>query len=464
MRKGAFVAMVGFAALGWLGVIAVAALSAGTPPEQVAEAEMARVLAAPALPGVEPPPSPPVEATGEAEPAVGMSGGILEDAGAGSEPEDGKTAPAPDTAAGVLAAARQCLDAGDYEGALSLFEKAAQKRPALLDDPEFVYWSAVALEGVGDLPKAVTYYARVCDIAPQHALAQEAAFDLPRVLLRAAKLEEAVAAAKRAVAFHPVDRRAPQVLVQVAEALESAARLTEAAELYERVSAEYPDYKEPGEFFYRAGRARWEAGDAEGAVKVLSAAVEVEGPFLQKARYYLGASLYRLERYSEAIKVFEAASIEGWTPREVATALYWSGMCYLKLERYAEAAAAFSQLVETYRVGTQDEVILSAVARGGYMLGDALYGAGNLEAAVVAYQRALEYAPESRMAPWGAYRIGVCLRRLGRPLEAQQAFRRVSERYPGTFWAEQAQWDASDIAWQMENGLVVASEATGGGK
>jgi len=445
VKRISLITIAAFAGLGWIGVIVAAALSGGTPADEIAGEQVEKVLQAP-----EPQAPESQAAAAAAQPAV---------VEAAPKPEPVRT-----TADDLLIAAKKALDSADYVTALAQFERAALNRPTFMDDAEFLYYCAEALKGAGDLIKAAGYYAKLMEVAPQHRLAEDAAFSLVKLLIDTAQLDQAVAAVNRVAALYPHVQRTPDALASVARALEGAGRWADAALLYKRLVADHPEYGEPGEYLYRAGRVLWDSGDAAAAMEPLARACEIDGPYRNRARYYLGAGLYRLERFEEAIGVFQSASVEGWTPNEIATALYWSGMCYQKLGRYPEAAAAFSQLVESYRLGATDDSIISAVARGGYMLGDALYGACDYKAALVAYKRALDYAPEGRMAPWGAYRMGVCLRRMGRPLEAKEAFDKVAANYAGTFWAEQAQWDAGDIAWQMKNGLVAALRTERGGR
>lgn len=116
-------------------------------------------------------------------------------------------------------------------------------------------------------------------------------------------------------------------------------RPSQAVETYLNFVAASPTAAEAAAYLFEAGRVSERAGDLEGAAQIWqrmmdeypSAELSYRGLFLS------GISYYRLNRYTEALSIFQRALVLGTTPKEKAKAYVWLGKCQQMLEKPDEA-------------------------------------------------------------------------------------------------------------------------------
>lgn len=99
--------------------------------------------------------------------------------------------------------------------------------------------------------------------------------------------------------------------------------------------------------------------------------------------------------------------------------------------------------------------VSDACRQAGYALADINYQGRNWTAALTYYERMVREYPDGEDAPWGLFQQGNIHRRQGRFKEAVAKFDAVQERFPDTYWAEQAKWSKEDAIWQERHGQVL---------
>jgi tetratricopeptide (TPR) repeat protein len=97
----------------------------------------------------------------------------------------------------MLTRARQALLAGNYRGAIELYERAAEASP---DDPSLHYEWATALAGVQDLRAAAVHFERALQLAPDFAAAHN---DLGQLLTGVGDFDLAIEHYRAAIAVKP---------------------------------------------------------------------------------------------------------------------------------------------------------------------------------------------------------------------------------------------------------------------
>jgi tetratricopeptide (TPR) repeat protein len=253
----------------------------------------------------------------------------------------------------------------DPSAAIRLAEQAAGNYP---EDPSVLVWLGHAYRRGNQLTAASAAYRRALELAP----------DQPEAAMGLATLSEIVGDTASAAAqydrlvqtvpdFAPAWRAAGLVQMQ-------AGNHARAAEQFGAYLARVPD---DIEILYLHGVALYFAGDHDEAIRRLEASIS-RYPDLVSFRYALGVVLAdRPEEAERALGHLQAA-----------------------------ADAGFEQV------------------EANYLLGRVHADAGNLEAAVAAFERTLELKPDHLDA---TYRLGTALSRLGRREEARPVMARFGQ-------------------------------------
>lgn len=119
-----------------------------------------------------------------------------------------------------------------------------------------------------------------------------------------------------------------------------------------------------------------------------------EHRFIDQVSYLLGYIQFEGKNYDAALKFFSDTA--GKWPDGVCVqgSVYWTGMCYLSLERFDEAIAVF----EGYLANPAWEK-KEFVEEATYRLGMALFGKGDIAKSEETFQQFLVQFPESRLRP-----------------------------------------------------------------
>lgn len=112
------------------------------------------------------------------------------------------------------------------------------------------------------------------------------------------------------VAKHPDQQPAPGYLFQAGRVLETAHKLSDAAEVWERLIDEYPLYEKSEEALFLAGIARYRAGNYDAATATFNREllIATDTADVAKANFWIGKSYQRKGDAEFAEKYFLAAS------------------------------------------------------------------------------------------------------------------------------------------------------------
>ena len=227
---------------------------------------------------------------------VGMQASIGDAAGA-------ETLPDPKDKVQVLAAYRKGLELvrdGRPVEAIALFERIVAENPGMGD-----VWNEIAglLIIQGRLEDALVAYRRLVEVAPYDPAAM---VSVSQILVELGRLDEAQAQAQQAVKMLPASEgrwlaTAHKMLMRIALARNDAAAARAEASRAEQADPTFPmaDYCE--------GLIRYNAGQYPEALPHFQAALDKsrDRTFLvPDIRYYLGDTLGRLDRLSEAERLF----------------------------------------------------------------------------------------------------------------------------------------------------------------
>lgn len=166
---------------------------------------------------------------------------------------------------------------------------------------------------------------------------------------------------------------------------------------------------------------------------------------VDSARFYYADCFYHTKDYTLAIGEFER--LIKFYPRSnlLDDAQYKIGLCYYKLSpQYAldqeytyKAIKAFQAFLEDYpdsELKPEVEKMLltcrSKLSKKAFKVGELYRKMGELEPAVISFQKVIDTYYDTKFAPLATYWKGECLRKLGRTDEAREAFTDFLSKYP----------------------------------
>lgn len=298
----------------------------------------------------------------------------------------------PDATFGHSRLGHACELAGDYDQAVLALERLASLRPEAAD---VRFRIGYLHEQLGQFDEAETAYKQVLMMKPDSATAYT---NLGNVYLRQHEIERAVETYNRALEVNPAYKGAHYNL---GTALLEAGRYDEALEQLTAAVRHKPDdaraHNNIGNLYFIQGRLK----DAVDAYQLAIKHAPDEALFHSN----LATAQYHAKDLDAAAKVFETA-----IARDPALfdARYNYGLLLYEQGRYTEAVAQLTEAVK-----------LSESAAACNNLGNAQLMAGDADAAIKSYQRALEL--NSRYVPAWKNR--------GAAFMTQKEYRRAIEAY-----------------------------------
>jgi Flp pilus assembly protein TadD len=180
----------------------------------------------------------------------------------------------------------------DFEGAKKVLGEAATKDP---NDPQAAFYLGVALDGLGDVPAAMTQYKKALELDPKLV---EAAVNLSGAQYEQKDAAGALATADKGLKANP---KSPELLVNRALSLEALGKKEEAMTAYGAAVKARPDDAQ-----LRITYAEYlaAAGKREEALSELRAVQNVEDPVLLAA---LGVRFGRLKAFPDCVAALDRA-------------------------------------------------------------------------------------------------------------------------------------------------------------
>ena len=188
-----------------------------------------------------------------------------------------------------LAQGLSLLAGGDFNGALSAFERVINKNAT---DAVALYNAGVACHRLGQFPRAVAYYLRAIQTEPRFS---EAFFNLGNAYLRTQNLQQAVLALQKAVEIDPSSCDAHYNL---AIAFERMGDFEKALAAYDHVLRIHPGHDRA---LNNIGVIQRDRKNAHQALLFFKKAI-ASNPELAEAHYNLGIALQENAEYDEGLR------------------------------------------------------------------------------------------------------------------------------------------------------------------
>ena len=262
---------------------------------------------------------------------------------------------------------------GRYEEAIAPLEKALEMRPDAPFAGEISLYAGRAAGKLGRLEAATAHFLRASALTPDSV---EALVELSNLLFAQGRTEPAGEYLDRARELRPGD---PLTVFNAAESLRKAERHEEAIPFYRETLGIDPEFV--------------------------------------GARVGLGAALFNLKRYEEALESLTRAAAPQTPGKTAATAHYLAGRSLLELNRPADAAVQFERALQRDPDHTEALDYLAHLR----------FGQKQYEAALDLYRTQAKLKPGSVTVHAN---IGVTLYFLGRHAEALESMERVLRSDP----------------------------------
>jgi len=307
------------------------------------------------------------------------------------------------------------FDAGEYEEALTYFEKSLRENPG---NAEAYCKAGTCYHILRQFEKALEAYQNAIRLDPNFAAAYRG---LGNVYVLLHRDEDAIEAYKRAIKITPKNT---ELYVGLADIYASADYPDKSRECYEQIVEITQDIAPAGiqSHYYSLGRAYNNLGRHLEATVVLNKAVRLN-PDLPSAYFTLGDSYEELGERERSIAAFEEAvktyrrAIKLDPGDKVAHEFL--AHSYERLGRYEEALEAYKQAIA---IEPNDPGNHSS-------LGGVYKQLGLYEEAIEAYRQAIKIDPNYNHARAYSY-LSSAYRELGRHEEALQPLRRYLETNP----------------------------------
>ena len=260
------------------------------------------------------------------------------------------------------------FQSGRYEEAIAPLEKALEMRPDAPFAGEISLFAGRAARNLGRLEAATAHFLRASTLTPDSV---EVLVELSNLMYAQGRAEPAGEYLRRAREPRPGD---PLVFFNAAESLRKAERHEEAIPFYRETLGFDPEFV--------------------------------------GARVGLGASLFNLKLYEEALETLTRAAVPATPGEMAATAHYLAGRSLLELNRTADAAKQFERALQ------RDPDHAKALDH----LAHLRFGQKQYEAALDLYRNQATLKPRSVTVHAN---IGVTLYFLGRHAEALESMERV---------------------------------------
>lgn len=116
----------------------------------------------------------------------------------------------------------------------------------------------------------------------------------------------------------------------------------------------------------------------------------------------------------------------------------------------ANAEKAFEGLLESCSPYTAEQC-----RKAHFSLGDMYYQAKQWDKALQQYRKVTESYADPDDSPWGLYQIGNIYRHKKMYSDAVKAYDNLVQKYPSSYWTDQAKWNREDVIWRGQNAKVL---------
>lgn len=410
-----------------------------------------------------------------------------------------------------------------YAEAAKAYATARQAQPDHRLVPEAWMGELAALEKAGQTDAAEKTAAAFLEALPNHERAAEMRFWLGEFRFRRQAYAEADEAMAAFLAAAPKHKLAPEALYKRGWCARHGERHADAMTHFKALYTAWPDHPLAAEAALRAGQAAealrkpaeafeayqqarklspasetaeqaWLAGTAilltkGDTQKALETAAEFvarhpKSTLLPYAELYRAEALSRLERFDEALKVYQLPLLqEAATVQEATFGAAW---CLDRLQRPAEAAAAYEKVAGGGKGRAVEAAYLAARAyeqakefgkarqayagiaaneaqpearrdEAAYREAYCAWQAKDAEGAVRSYTSMLTQRADSPLAPQALYDLAWVLLEQDKHADAEARFRELAKRFPTNALAADVQFRLGELAYERGDYAAAAA-------
>jgi len=119
----------------------------------------------------------------------------------------------------------------------------------------------------------------------------------------------------------------------------------------------------------------------------------------------------------------------------------------------SSAEKAFKDILESCSPYTVEQC-----RKAQYALADMQFQRKEWDKAITLYRRVVETYDNPDDSPWGLYQIGNALRQKKQYPEALKAYDALIQKFPDSYWTDQAKWNKDDVIWRGQNSKLLAGD------
>lgn len=313
--------------------------------------------------------------------------------------------------------ARLWFEAGDYDSALAAFQTAATDSAA---GDQTSYWIAKCHLRKGDYPAAAAALQEAVAKYPQSQWQAEMLYDLALARMRTNDLNGSAEALQQFAANYASHALAADAVYLHALVEHRRSEYASCRTLSEALAAKHPDHANVASAMFMAAECTLLADDLESAAKGFQTFIDRFPKHEQTsdAKYRLGLSLYRLNRFDESRLPLNEIAKGRQTPEPFRPALLMLGEIEFKEEQWKSAAARFADYLSfgAEQASTDDALL---------KLGIAHLRQGNQDDALKSFEQLLSQFSKSPHAVQAAFERGQILLARKQFDQAAEAFATV---------------------------------------
>ncbi|MCC7290566.1 MAG: tetratricopeptide repeat protein [Phycisphaerales bacterium] len=307
------------------------------------------------------------------------------------------------------------MDLHKFDRALEQLEQVSANDSEWADDA--AYWSAKCRLRSGEFTDAAERLARAIEAFPKSSLLPEMSYDRAVALMQAQKREEAVPLLEKFRRNFPEHALAADALHLQAFVLHELGRYDESGKLCREFLKRHPKHESAAFVAFVACENEFLAGHMESAENgyrdfLKDFATHAQAP---QARYRLGMTLYRLQKFEEAAPLLAQAASGTNGGKGFESALLVLGDMAMQRGEWKTAEQHYAEYLKQSAdpQGTEDALLKLATAR---------QRQGRHDEAARDYEELLHRFPKGRHRTTAQFERGQCLAALNRDVDAAKAF------------------------------------------
>ncbi|MCG3176802.1 MAG: Outer membrane protein assembly factor BamD [Candidatus Omnitrophica bacterium] len=304
-----------------------------------------------------------------------------------------------------------------------------------------LYKLGVAQAALSKMDEAASTFLRIASEHPGSFIVREALYGAATSYEAAGKLRQAVDCYDRMIALDDSDDDARHVLARLGPLYLDLGELDKAADLYLKALTSRHDVALSEEQMYWLVQHLLDKSQYERMQQAL-AAVPARFPgsdLSHEIEFFMGESSIGLKKYAEALAHYRKAVELKPGGRFAAHAHLGAGLAAAAQGDAAAAGAAFNEALRF-----DQEIRIAMRAR--YEIAVLRHREGDLLEAAKAYMMVAILYDDPSYTPMALYKAGECFARADRPDESRKAYAEIVSRYPESEWARKVPQDAGGPA------------------